>query len=282
MYQKQYLLLLVFVCFILSCGKMYDNIDQYTGETVYPGRYDTIIGHIGFERVEIDLMKAGRIPSKNIKLGKAIKTVIAYDNKEVVIDSLVSWVNITGLELSKLYRFTVFTIDDQGNKSVPQEIALIPYTESDLASLVVQPPQVLASQSSAILTWPGGLSSILLDYYGLQYGYTDKNSVRKEGAGAANPRIFAFNLQSGSTVNFDLKYKIIPKVNGTAILDTVELSQTLPIAVPLGSSTFSPVEKASLQANNITNFTVGSVATVENLTCLFTPLPFRICSILHL
>ncbi|WP_346237212.1 DUF4998 domain-containing protein [Niabella insulamsoli] len=264
--QKKYLLLILFACVLFSCGKMYDNIDQYTGETVYPGRYDTIVGHVGFERVEIDLMKAGRIASKDIRLGKAVKTIIEYDNKEMVIDSLVSWVNITGLELSKLYRFRVYTIDDLGNKSVPQEIALIPYTESDLASLVVQPPQVLTSPASAVLSWPSGLSSILLDYYGLQYAYTDKNGIRREGQRAANPRIFAANLPSGTTVNFDIKYKIIPKTNGTPIIDTVEFAQTLPVVVPTGSSTFAPAEQAILQANNITQFTADAVAQIEKLT----------------
>ncbi|GAB3026953.1 hypothetical protein GCM10027051_34740 [Niabella terrae] len=266
MYQKRYLLLLALLGCIVSCGKMYDNIEQYTGETVYPGRYDTIIGHVGYERVEIDLMKAGRIPSRDIRMGKAIKTVIEYDNKELVIDSLVSWVNITDLKMSKLYRFNVYTLDDQGNKSVPQEIALIPYTQTDLDALVVQSPQVLTSPVSAVLSWPSGLSSILLDYYSLIFEYTDNNGVKKTGQRDANPRIFAANLPSGSAVDFNIQYKIIPKVNGTPIIDTLILSQTLPVNIPTGSSSFSPAEETTLLANGISTFTADAVSNVEKLT----------------
>src|SRR3546814_15529128 len=60
--------------FLASCDGMYDTLEEYSGEVVYPAKYDTIVGHIGYERVEIDLMKAGRIPSSDIMMGKAVKT----------------------------------------------------------------------------------------------------------------------------------------------------------------------------------------------------------------
>src|SRR5690606_4536856 len=117
------ILYLVFAYLILlsSCEDIYDKQAQFEGEIVYPAKYDTIIGHIGFERVEIDLLKAGRIPNTQINLGKAQKTRIEYDEETITIDSLVSHVNITGLNQSKLYRFKIFTIDEFGNESVPQE-----------------------------------------------------------------------------------------------------------------------------------------------------------------
>src|SRR5690606_16990893 len=121
--------------FLSACSGMYDSLEEYSGEVVYPAKYDTIVGRIGYERVEIDLMKAGRIPSNRIKLGKAKKTVVEYDDQRIVIDSLVSWVNLTGLTQPKLYRFQVYTIDEFDNKSVPHEIALIPYTAGDIEAL---------------------------------------------------------------------------------------------------------------------------------------------------
>src|SRR5690606_19725457 len=121
---------LVAVILTASCEGMHDSLESYSGEIVYPAKYDTIVGHIGYERVEIDLMKAGRVPSSQIRLGKAQKTVVEYDDEVLVIDELVSWVNITGLQQPKLYRFRIYTIDEYGNKSVPQEIALIPFTAS--------------------------------------------------------------------------------------------------------------------------------------------------------
>ena len=52
-----------------SCDGMYDTLEEFYGELVYPAKYDTIVGHIGYERVEIDLVKAGRIPSSQVIWG---------------------------------------------------------------------------------------------------------------------------------------------------------------------------------------------------------------------
>ncbi len=265
MSKKLYLLLIISVLIITSCGKIYDNIEPYTGEIVYPGKFDTIIGRVGYERVEIDLMKVGRIPSSQIKLGKAVKTVVEYDDKVITIDTLASWLNIKGLTMPKLYRFKVYTIDEYGNKSVPQEIALIPYTSSDLQNIVITSPRVLASPSSAVLSWPTGLSSILLNYVSLEYKYTDKSGTVREGSRAANPRIFMANLASGQQSPIDITYTLVPKVNGAAILDTVKFTQKLPVMIPTGSTTFSPAEPAVLTANGITTFTADAVASVQKL-----------------
>ncbi|HLU94999.1 MAG TPA: hypothetical protein VKZ54_12770, partial [Membranihabitans sp.] len=116
------LLLFTYLMVLSSCEDIYDKQAEFEGEVVYPAKYDTIIGLIGFERVELDLLKAGRIPSDQINLGKARQTRIEYDEEVMTIESLVSYVNITGLEQSKLYRFKVYTIDEFGNESVPQEI----------------------------------------------------------------------------------------------------------------------------------------------------------------
>ncbi|MEN6454313.1 MAG: hypothetical protein ABFD10_08635, partial [Prolixibacteraceae bacterium] len=75
------------LCFA-SCEGQYDNIEKYAGEVIYPARFDTIFGHIGYERVEIDLMKAGRIPSSQLHLGKASKTVVEYGGEKHYIDSV--------------------------------------------------------------------------------------------------------------------------------------------------------------------------------------------------
>ncbi len=248
-----------------SCEDMYEKQELYEGEVVYPAKYDTVIGHIGFERVEIDLMSAGRIPSSQITLGKAKKTKITYDDQEIIIDSLVSWVNITGLTQSKLYRFTITTIDDYGNESVPQEIALIPFTSSDLAGFAVSPPRVLASPSAAVVDWPNGISSVLLNYYGLKFSYENKNGEVQSGERGTDSRFFIGNLEAGQAVNINIEYKIIPIVNRTPILDTVIFNDQLTINMPTSSTEFSPAEKSVLQANGVTVFTADGVSDIEEL-----------------
>lgn len=266
MSSKKYFVLIVFISIVSSCGKMNDNLKKYAGEIVYPGKFDTIIGRVGYERVEIDLMKAGRIPANQINLGKAVKTVVEYDDKTITIDTLASWLNIKDLKAPKLYRFRVYSVDEFGNKSVPQEIALIPYTESDLQSIVVTSPKVLASPASAVLSWPSGLSSILLNYYGLKYSYKDKTEVLRSGERGSNPRIFMANLNPGQPVSVDITYKIIPKINGVPILDTVQLTQKTQVSIPTSSTPFSPAEQGVLEANGITTFTVDAIQNVQKLT----------------
>ena len=260
-----FLYLLMATVLVTACGKMYDNIEQYAGEIVYPGKFDTISAKIGFERVELDLVKAGRIPSSQMNLGKSKKTVVEYEDKKIVIDSLVSWVNITGLTQSKLYRIKVYTIDEFDNQSVPQEIGVIPYTESDLSLLQMSTPRVLASPGNAVLDWPTGLSSILSNYYTLSYSYKDKDGAVKEGDRAANPRIFMANLNPGVATPITLNYKIVPKVNNAPILDTVILEEQLQINIPTASTPFKPVEEATLRTNGVTNFTANGTSSVQKL-----------------
>lgn len=265
MNRKIYLGLLLLIA-IMSCSKMYDNAEKYAGEVVYPGKYDTIIGRIGFERVEIDLMKAGRIPASQVKLGKAVKTIVEYDDKKIVLDTLASWLNIKDLKVSKLYRFRVYTQDDQGNVSVPQQIALIPYTQTDLSNLVITSPQALTSPSAAIFTWPASLTTALLNYYGLKYSYKDKAGVTRQGEQAQNPRILMSNLNAGSASTIELSYKVIPRVNGVPILDTVWATRTVQVNTTVGSTPFTPSELAVLTANGISTFTADAVAGVQKLT----------------
>ncbi len=248
-----------------ACDGMYDSLDEYSGEVVYPAKYDTIVGHIGYERVEIDLMKAGRIPASQIKLGKAKKTVVEYDDQQIVIDGLVSWVNITGLTQPKLYRFQVYTIDEFENKSVPLEIALIPYSASDVAGLAVSTPRVLTSPTSAVVDWPNGLSSVLLDYKNLSFSYTDKDGETRTGEREADSRFFMANLQSGQPTTVTVTYNVVPKVNNVPILDVITIEKDLVINMPTGSTPFAPSERTILEANGVTTFTADGVSAITKL-----------------
>jgi hypothetical protein len=244
---------------------MHDKIEKYYGEIVYPARYDTIVGHIGYERVEIDLLKAGRIPSDRIKLGKAKKTVIEYDEEKIVLDELVSWVNITGLTQSKIYRFFIYTLDEFENKSVPQEIALIPFTSIDLQSTVINSPRITTSPSSAIVEWPAGLNSLLLTYHGLSYEYTDRDGNLVKGERGTDSRFFVSNLETGKSYNIKMKYKILPRVNNASILDTLTLEKDLTLNIPASTGTFSPAERDVMIANGLTRFDFESASRLKKV-----------------
>lgn len=253
------------VLFTQACKGIYDNIEPYLGEKVYPAKFDTIAAKIGFERVELDLMKAGRISSEHIYMGKAKKTIIEYDGKRVQIDSIVSWVSVDSLVQPKLYRIKVYTEDEYGNKSVPQEAAVIPYTRDKLNNLAMKDPRIQASPVAAVLDWPEGLSSILLDYVDLSYSYVDGTGGERKGERSASPRIFASNLKAGTQVDVNFTYRVVPKVDGVSILDTVDLAHPVSFNMPTATTPFNPSEPSILRANGVSEFTAVGVASVKKL-----------------
>jgi hypothetical protein len=247
---------------------MYDSAEEYSGEVVYPGKFDTVYGKIGFERVEIDLMQTGRIPASKMKLGKATKTVVEYDGVPHSIDSLCSWVNITGLTIPKLYRFKIYTVDKSGNKSVPQEIALIPYTSQDMDLIPISSPRISASPSAAIVDWPNGLNSVAMDYSSLTYEYSDRDGNKSgELQEGIAPRFYVGNLEAGTQVAVKVNYRVVPILSDgeTRLLDTINVEREIVLNMPTAETSFSPSEEAVLKANGINTFTAEAVASVNKL-----------------
>src|SRR5690554_1832872 len=140
-----------------------------------------------------------------LPIGKATKTVVEYDGDKHYIDSVCSWVNITGLTETKLYRFFVYTEDDFGNKSVPQEIALIPFTRLDRELIGVASPKLTVSPSAMVVEWPNGLNSFVMEYHSLTYSYTDKDG-NKQGEQVTTPRFYCGNLEMGTELTVDVNY----------------------------------------------------------------------------
>ncbi|ULT45840.1 hypothetical protein KRR40_23050 [Niabella defluvii] len=104
----------------------------------------------------------------------------------------------------------------------------------------------------------------MLNYYGLKYSYKDKAGVTRQGEQAQNPRILMSNLNAGSASTIELSYKVIPRVNGVPILDTVWATRTVQVNTTVGSTPFPPSELAVLTANGISTFTADAVAGVQN------------------
>ncbi|MDR0724992.1 MAG: DUF4998 domain-containing protein, partial [Prevotellaceae bacterium] len=218
---------IIYAAFFLaffSCSKdIFDNIkDHAAEEAVYVGKFDKAEAFVGINRLEIDLMNAGRIPQSQINIGKAVQTVYEYDGKTYTCEGVQSWLNITGLTEPKLYRIKVYNVDEYGNKSIPVEVAAIPYTAVDLDALTVPIPQKLLAPTSVQFNWANGLSSNFFDFYEMEYSYTD-NGVLHTGKSTDNNSILLLNLVNGSAGTVYLKLKVVPKQNNVPILDTVYL-----------------------------------------------------------
>lgn len=231
---KKLIFLIFLVACLGSCKRQFDIIGDYVNEEIiYPGRFDTIIARVGVERVELDLLKAGRLPASQIRLGKAKNTVVEYDDVKLVYDSVCSWVNIKNLSQPKMYRFTVYTTDENGNKSVPQKIAVKPYSKSDFEYLLMASPRVTSSPWAIDLKWPQP-SSVLLQYIDLTYKYTDRNGdqITGELIEGVLPNIQMENLEPGHDYSIEIWYTVVPKADSEQILDTTVLKNNYVLRTP--------------------------------------------------
>ncbi|MEA5081075.1 MAG: hypothetical protein VB024_05565 [Dysgonamonadaceae bacterium] len=261
----------------ISCDNsgIYDNIKIFSQEEiVYPATFDTCYATIGYERVEIDLRKDGRIPASKMDLGKAAKTVVIYDEdypEPTVIeyDSVCSYVNITGLNEPRVYRFKIYTEDKFGYKSTPQEISVVPYTAFDANVLKQGIPSPTASiaPNALIMEWPTGLNTIMMEYHGMLYEYANQSLDTISGSLAKSPRLYCGNLPSGNQVTFNMKYKVLPILeNGVKLLDTIFVEKPYIVQMPTPEQQFIPQELSILRANGITKFTTKDVENVTTLT----------------
>ncbi|GHT69846.1 hypothetical protein AGMMS50239_37300 [Bacteroidia bacterium] len=225
--------LIVLTGLCASCKDQFQNItDHASKEAIYPGKFDFAVAKVGFERVEIDLLEAGRIPSSEIHLGKAKKTIVEYDDQVIVIDSVCSWLEIRNLTRPKLYRFKIYSADEFGNRSVPVETSATPYFEADLVRLSIPDPRVVLTSSGAQVSWPKSLLAVMMDHYGMTYNYADQDNILHEGTGGPNSSILIENVETGQEVTIDLVHKIVPKINEQPISDTVFLAQKVVLIIP--------------------------------------------------
>ena len=232
------------VLLLSSCTGMFDNVREYAEEeTVYAGKLDGIQGvKYGYERVEIDLMADGRLPASQMSLGRAVKTVVECPYFEEpghrrVIDSLASWLNITGLTKPDLYDFTIYTEDKYGNKSLPITVQIQPYTSENLKSLGLTQPFVTESNVAAQLEWREHQSNVTYTMYGYEYSYTDKDGIKQGGAGTGDmPSFLIDNVEKGKDVMVDVTCTIVPNItlsNGsyTPLLDQVTWQTSVKVRI---------------------------------------------------
>ncbi|MDR2472290.1 MAG: DUF4998 domain-containing protein [Tannerella sp.] len=228
-YLLNYILSVLIATTILSsCSDIYDNIKDFSPEEiVYPAGFDTLGWKLGYERVEFDLNKGGRVPSSQMKLGKAKKTIIEYDNERIVIDSVCSWVNISGLTEQRLYHFKIYTEDQYGDKSIPKEVQLTPFTKTDLNVLSLVPPNVIESTSAAVVEWSAPIESDLYQFFSYTSEYTDKDGAVHAFQGDDNlPSLIVENVQIGVEVPIKITAKILPFIGDRPLLDTIPAWQT--------------------------------------------------------
>lgn len=118
----------------ISCDNMDEKYKQYLEETNYSGKVSGLKASAGNERVLLEWTNPIDQKSKKIKV--VFNDGISDAEKE--FDTLVESAMMDGLALSS-YTFTVYTIDDYGNESIPVSVSKSPYTAAHISSLT--PPR---------------------------------------------------------------------------------------------------------------------------------------------
>ncbi|GHT78657.1 hypothetical protein FACS189464_2470 [Bacteroidia bacterium] len=222
---KRYVILISIVAALCSCDKIYDNITNMVDEEiVYPTGYkqEHVVARQGNQRVEIDLYSS-RVSAKEMArvLPKAKKTVVEYDNKRLIFDSVCSWVNVPNLIIPNSYRFVIYTEDEWGDKSKPVEIRQKPFTDADREALVFATSFTSSVEMGVINV---ALAPSLYTIYSIEYSYKDKTDAIKTGVSVNN--IFTVNdMKEKANTAVDMTFKIVPK----DALDTLWLNSSINI-----------------------------------------------------
>ena len=265
---KKIMLFIMAAACLATCKNSFDNIKEYaTEENVYPAKYDTLIARVGYNRIELEMFKAGRLLSSEFKLSKAKKTVVEVVGEEQprVWDSVCSWVNVDGLTQSRMYRFYVYTMDEHGNKSIPVEVAETPFVDTDMDVYDRIPdPKISPSPFSSTLSWLD-ISSPLMKYTGMEYEYLDKDGELRKGSVPADEDIYfhMMNLQGDTDYTVDVSVRVQPFRGEILVLDTVTFKRTY-------STTTNSVEEYKRGLKNLYR-RVSSVGWTEGATVFWQP-----------
>jgi hypothetical protein len=86
--------------------------------------------------------------------------------------------------------------------------------------------------------WDGGLNSTLMDFLSLSYSYIDNDGTPRTGT-TRNAQFFVTNIGEDAEVTVDVRYWVIPKLNGKPILDSVWFDQSMEVSMAAG---ITPIE----------------------------------------
>ena len=252
-----------------ACTDIYDNIREFGDEeTVYVGMLDGVqLVKTGFERLEFDLWKEGRVPAGMMKVGRASKTLIVCEDftepdHTRIIDSLCSWVNITGLTELKNYQFTIYTADKYGNRSLPLSAEGTPYTQENLDALAIVQPSVIESENAAYVRWSDPMSTDMYRIFDYIWEYTDRDGESHSGHGAGDtPSFLVENVENGVEVPIKMTCTTLPCIaavgskNYRPILDTVTWKTSVSIMISKGAEPTiflkGPSEGLSMASDNL-------------------------------
>ena len=200
---------------LAACDNMDALYTQYMQEQTYSGKISNLQGQSGTGRVVLTWT------NPEDQISKKIKIVYGDDKQEKIYETLVDEASIDGLTASA-YQFTVYTMDEFGNLSVPVSISKTLYTQSHINGM--EPPRcLLAKQEDGTytLTFSGLCNSMMMFGGELKYtirggGYTHSDIYTETIAANALTSTFisksfeGLELVEGETYEVEYELAVYP------------------------------------------------------------------------
>lgn len=142
---------------MVACDSMDDNYRQYLDEYSYSSKVTSVSCQIGYERVAL------RWNNPDDQKAKRILIEYGTDGQSKEFDTLVDYALIDGLDAGIGYEFSVYTLDNADNRSVPAKITAMPISKSMVENLL--PPTCVARTIDGVpaVYWTS-LSSISMSF----------------------------------------------------------------------------------------------------------------------
>lgn len=189
----------------VSCDNMDALYVDYLTEQIYSGKITDLKAYAGTGRVLLTWT------NPKDQISKKIKIVYGDDKQEKIIDSLVDEAYIDELTLGS-YEFTVYTLDESGNASIPVSITKSLFTQSHLDNM--DPPHctTVSQPENGLYTlrFTGITNSMMMFGGKFEYTITDNNGYTHSDVFTAD-----VNTADLSSTNINTSFADLPLKSGT-------------------------------------------------------------------
>lgn len=225
-------LLITTVLLLHACSDLDENYRHYLKDIKYSSKVHALTGKIGVEKVYLSWTN----PEDKV----AEKIRIEYgDDQYVETDGLVSSIIIDKLTSAVGYNFTVYTVDQFGNKSIGSSVFLTPvtqtYIESYINRLTTIQPKFSIKNDTLIAKWESLTDHSFLRYTGrIDYSYsiggtTIKGSSYKGNSNEETVKIPDITSPVNITLNYTMQYQ--PIIGNNILIDTIPKSEVTTIEI---------------------------------------------------
>jgi len=205
---------------------MDDNYKQYLDEYSYSGKIKNLRCYQGYQRIVLAWDNPVDQKSKTI--------MIEYDgDQKSEYQTLVDSVSIENLDANRGYDFSVFTLDNAGNLSVPEMISAMPVTKTFVENLT--PPTCVGfrtEQELLAIKW-NNLSTVTMRFAGkLTYeligsdGFKKKEDILVDISKDEEIREYSLvipELKEGIEYSVKHTTSVLPVLGNTITIDTISI-----------------------------------------------------------